>query len=338
MGTSTGQAATGAPRVTVVTPFYNSAATLDAAIQSVLAQDYPAFDYVLADNCSTDGSRELAAAWAARDPRVRLVTHTEFIDQDANYNRALGYLAAEARYAKIVQADDRLLPGALAGMVALGEAHPTAGIIAGCFLAGDVLAGGGLPFEREFFTGREACRTRLLAGGTYFGSPTCLLYRAEVVRERPAFYRPDETNADTTACFEILARWDFARLPQLVCWLRRDAGSVSGQLNRLGTPALLNYALVRRYGAGFLSDSELADRTATLRSVYLRLLARRGFDRPGQAFWDFHRAQLARLGEPWPAAEIRGHQLRFILDKLLNPRQTYRLLRERGRGGPPGPG
>jgi hypothetical protein len=201
-----------------------------------------------------------------------------------------------------------------------------------------VLAGGGLPFERDFFTGREACRTRLLAGGTYFGSPTCLLYRAEVVRERAEFYRADETNADTTACFEILARWDFARLPQLVCWLRRDSGSVSGQLNRLGTPALLNYALVRRYGAGFLGDSELADRTATLRGVYLRLLARRGFDEPGEAFWAFHRTQLARLGEPWPAAEIRRHQLDFVLDKLLNPRQTYRLLRARGRAGPHGQG
>ncbi len=41
-----GQPATTAPRVTVVTPFYNSATTLDAAIRSVLDdQDYPAFDY-----------------------------------------------------------------------------------------------------------------------------------------------------------------------------------------------------------------------------------------------------------------------------------------------------
>ncbi len=52
------------PFVSVVTPFYNTAAYLDECIRSVLAQTHENFEYLLVDNCSADGSRDIAAAHA----------------------------------------------------------------------------------------------------------------------------------------------------------------------------------------------------------------------------------------------------------------------------------
>ena len=75
-------------RVSVVTPFYNTAAYLAECIESVLAQSYSEFEYILMDNCSTDGSSEIAATYAYRDPRIRLIRCSQFLPQLPNYNRA----------------------------------------------------------------------------------------------------------------------------------------------------------------------------------------------------------------------------------------------------------
>lgn len=332
---SKGQAGGDAPLVSVVTPFYNTAAYLAECIESVLRQDYPHFEYVLSDNCSTDGSLAIAQRYAAQDPRIRVITHTSFIDQDANYNRALGYASPASRYVKIAQADDVLMPDCLTEMVRLAEANPSVGIVGCCFITGDALAGHGLPFDREVFTGAEACRTRLLSGGTYFGSPTCLLYRADIVRSKIPFFPPNETNADTVACFEILANSDFGRVRQILCSLRRGNPSVSDALRRNGAAGFLNYALVERFGPRYLTASELAARREVLRDVYLSLLARAVPIRRNREFWQFQRDALATLGQTLPVGAIAWRFAGHLLRKLLNPGQTLASLLESGRSGPP---
>src|SRR5713226_1044787 len=94
------------PLVSVVTPFYNTAPYLAECIESVLAQSYSQFEYILMDNCSTDGSSEIAATYASREPRIRLIRCSQFVPQLPNYNRALAEISDDSIYCKIVQADD----------------------------------------------------------------------------------------------------------------------------------------------------------------------------------------------------------------------------------------
>src|SRR5467141_2794214 len=74
------------PFVSVVTPFYNTAAYLPQCIESVLGQSYRNFEYVLVDNCSSDDSLAIATKYAAADSRIRIVNNSEFLGQVANYN------------------------------------------------------------------------------------------------------------------------------------------------------------------------------------------------------------------------------------------------------------
>jgi glycosyltransferase involved in cell wall biosynthesis len=90
-----------------------SAAHPLVSVESVLAQTYPHFEYILMDNCSTGGSAETAEIYTHRDPRICLIRCSEFLCQLANYDRALTRISDESEYCKIVQADDWISPKCL---------------------------------------------------------------------------------------------------------------------------------------------------------------------------------------------------------------------------------
>lgn len=54
-------------------PAYNAEKTIARSIESVLAQTLTAFELIVVDDVSTDGTREIVSAYAQRDPRIRLV-------------------------------------------------------------------------------------------------------------------------------------------------------------------------------------------------------------------------------------------------------------------------
>ena len=204
------------PLVSVVTPFYNTADYLEECIQSVLNQTYPEFEYVLLDNCSKDGSLEIAARYAKQDPRIRLLTNSTFLTQVQNYNAALGLISPQSRYTKIVQADDRIYPRCLEEMVAVAESDSSVGIVSSFCLRGSKVGMDGFPFSESVVCCRQLCRYQLLEGDRFFRSPTTVMYRSAVVRDRAPFYKEGRYFEDTEACFEVLQTWNFGFVQQVL--------------------------------------------------------------------------------------------------------------------------
>ncbi|MGN6258040.1 MAG: glycosyltransferase family 2 protein [Solirubrobacterales bacterium] len=112
------------PLVSVVIPCWNQAGYLGEAIESVLAQSYPELELIVVDDGSDDNSYEVAA----RYPGVRRLRQPNS-GVAAARNRGLG--ESEGAYVVFLDADDRLLPNALAAGMRELLAAPEAAFAAG---------------------------------------------------------------------------------------------------------------------------------------------------------------------------------------------------------------
>ncbi|MFL5488406.1 MAG: glycosyltransferase family 2 protein [Gemmatimonadaceae bacterium] len=317
------------PLVAVVTPFYNTAKYLGECIESVLAQTYCDFQYLLVDNLSTDGSSEIAVEYAKRDPRIRLLRNREFVGQVRNYNDSLRHIPPEARYVKVVQADDYIFPECLERMVAVAEAHPSVAIVSSYYLTGPHVFGSGIEWPIECVDGRAASRLHLLENFCLFGTPTTVLYRAELVSKRQPFYSETSLHEDTELCHEVLADADLGFVHQVLSFSRLGNDGILTAIDTFEWRRALFYTLVRRFGSRCLSEKELADRFAALRWDYRRLLAESLLIGREPEFWAYHRRALASIGERLPSKLALAPQIaRAAIKAVVRPRW---IQRERAR-------
>ena len=112
------------PRVSIGIPVYNGEAFLEETLRSVAGQTWQDYEVILSDNASTDGTREICRAHAARDSRIRYHRNETNIGGDRNWNRC--FELARGEYFIGVGYDDLLHPEYLARTVAMLERDSTA--------------------------------------------------------------------------------------------------------------------------------------------------------------------------------------------------------------------
>lgn len=287
-----------APLVTVITPLYNTEAYLSECIESVLAQTYENWQYVIVDNRSTDRSREIAEEYARRDERVRVRAHDEHLDMLPNWNRALGEISPASGYCKIVHADDWLYPECLERMVDVGERHPSAGMIGAYRLEENRVNLDGLPHWVELAPGRDVGRYSLLGGRYLFGSPTALLLRSNLVRAREKFYNELNLHADTEACYDLLREADFGFVHQVLTFTRRHNEAATTYANRIKTHVPGKLVVLLKYGHYYLDEREFNELLGKLTRHYSRSLLK-GFAQlrtvRDPAYREYHRTIVTQL-------------------------------------------
>ena len=310
------------PRVSVITPFYNTAEYIAECIESVLAQRYTNFEYILVNNKSTDGSREIAERYAKQDSRIRLFDNAEFVSMEENFNGALSRIGADSKYVKMVLSDDAAFPNCLEEMVGLAEQQPTVGIVSSYYLWGKALRGDGFDHRATLIPGLETCRKTILNRLQYTGSQTVVMYRADIVRARTEFFTPGRVFADTDAAMEILQEHDLGYVHQVLTFSRRDNESTLNNVLSFHPLLLHFYLTTERYGRAVLTPEEFAEASAAIRRDYYAYLGAQAVRKRGSEFWAYHRRGLATVGQDLPWSSILPEALTEVGRLALNPQST----------------
>ena len=115
------------PLVTVLIPAYNAERTIKRALDSALAQDYPAIEIIVVDNGSIDATSDVVAFYQQQEIRIlKLPSHygdAEVLNE--------GIAIAKGEYIAFLDSDDEWLPQKLSRQIAALESNAKA-IMATC--------------------------------------------------------------------------------------------------------------------------------------------------------------------------------------------------------------
>ena len=234
-------------RVGIVVPAWNVAPFVGDALRSLIRQTWPDWRAVVVDDGSTDATVE--AASAIDDPRIRVILQGN-AGVSAARNRGLAALEADAFL--FLDADDWLLPDALALLVrALAPRLAAAGVAGRSQTVMDRAAVGGVPAGRSW----PPIGLMSLLWRNPFTNGGQLLIRAAAVRAAGGFRDDLRFGEDWEYWVRLALQGPFATIPEVVCRVHARPGSA--YRTRAADPAAVvpcldaifgNPALVARLG------------------------------------------------------------------------------------------
>lgn len=247
------------PRVTVVVPTYQRAHWLGGAIESVLAQSWPAFRLVVSDNASTDATPGIVARFD--DPRLKYVRRDRNVDLNTHFNLCMAEVDTEC--VLVLPDDDRLTPDALARTMSVLDAHPRVGMVhgqadvidrdGGVIVAGHAMTG----FDDDTVESGGDFIARTMDGSFRVHASTALIRTAAAADLR--FEQQDFPATDLAYWLRLAAEWDIAFIATPLAKYRIHENTYSAGTSTVTT-------------GGYVQGVE---RIVNIRDVKLRFLAGR---------------------------------------------------------------
>jgi glycosyltransferase involved in cell wall biosynthesis len=321
------------PFVTILTPVYNGEKYLAECIESVLAQTFKNWEYIIVNNCSTDRSLMIAESYARRDPRIKVCTNTSFVGVIENHNIAFSLVGRQSKYCKLISADDLIYPECIKLLVEVAERNPLVGIVGSYQLRPNRVMWKGVPSDVECIPGRDACRKTFLEDVAIFGPPTSSLYRADLVRSSQPFFSTSLPYADICAYYDYLDRSDFGFVHEVLSVERIHAGQFSTRSNELYADLVADIHNVLKYGPIYLSEDERDTVLKRYLATYYRRLGGSALKLKGSEFWKFHSARMRELECPLSWMRVIRALLSEIVNEMRDPRvacnKLAQVLKER---------
>jgi len=216
-------------RISVVIPVYNRVGLLPETLDSVLRQTHQDWECIVSDNCSTDGTYELALTYAQRDSRIRVVGNATNVGPVRNW--LAGASHARSEWVKILFSDDVLHPEYLRKGVEAVERHADIGVVYFSFRDG-------LRISKPVVSAFELVMRAFLPGNSVSCSPSAYILRRDGIvnaLNRRLISNPNLLNTgvgyDFACIFDSLAgRRKVAYVSERLVFYRSHGGSITSQI------------------------------------------------------------------------------------------------------------
>ena len=110
------------PKISIIVAAYNVENYLQQCLDSLSNQTFSDFEAIVVDDASTDATTEIIRHAAAKDPRIRPITHQR--NQGLHLTRKTGVEHATGEYAFFLDGDDDLAPEACAQFAKAMDQYP----------------------------------------------------------------------------------------------------------------------------------------------------------------------------------------------------------------------
>lgn len=204
------------PEISVIMLTYNRINLLPRSIQSVLAQTFKEFEFIIIDNGSTDGSASLCDKWAEKDDRIIVIHRTK---GNIGAGRNTGLEVATGRYITFVDDDDRFEADMLEFLYQLALKYDADISICGAVREMEEGAEPKFVFKEEMVLNKVQGIHELLRRKFYSSGFPTKLFRREILQNFR--FREDVKYEDIYACYKCFANAERIAIkgePKYYCW------------------------------------------------------------------------------------------------------------------------
>ena len=214
------------PPISVVMGIYKDEVHVRKAIQSILEQTYPNFEFIIIDDGSQDKSAEIAASF--EDPRIRIIHQ---VNHGLVYTLNQGVKLARAELIARMDADDISLPSRFEKELAWITADSRRGVVGSFFAYIDE--------KTSSPTGTVITSPTKhidLWRNMYFNNPIghgSTLIRRQAIIEAGGYRDNYGPNEDYDLWRRIVQNWEIGQIPEVLYWYRLSSGGISSTKQKL---------------------------------------------------------------------------------------------------------
>jgi glycosyltransferase involved in cell wall biosynthesis len=301
------------PRISVAMSVYNNAPYLSHAIESIVAQTFADFEFLIINDGSTDESGAIIDRFAASDSRI-----VPIHQPNAGLIVSLNHMVEIARAPLIARmdGDDIALPERFERQVAFLDANPGIGVLGtGC----TVIEENGRPSTHRF---ENVTTTEAILDDLQNGPPLChpsVMMRRDAVRSVGGYHRAYTHCEDYDLWLRLSEHVRMANLPDRLLLYRHSATQVSNRhayIQKIGAAVAWQAHLERL--AGRPDPTESLDTLPPMAELDA-LFGRHGVYRAVR--------QKVALGIVYTPAALRGEGFELMLEHVRDGGSTAGLWR-----------